>query len=162
MMIAYILVRDNLDVLHMPRRLKDLTQHVLGHPLVQSTHVKSSLVGLGRRSSEAAGRGQDAAAVDARSRRRDGRRDWVRVLRNMEGRRGEMSWVALAVLGGRSAHTRLRRRRNRSSVSHCCDDGKLCCRESSRAPQKGVGDGGCRWRTGTEEKSVERRGVCVS
>lgn len=117
----HILVWDNLDVLDMARGLKDLTQHVLSDPLIQSANVEGPLVGLRRSSSEAGGWGENSTAVDARSGRGDGRRDWVRVLRNMEGRRGEVSWVALAVLGGRGAHARLRRGRNGASVSHCRD-----------------------------------------
>lgn len=159
----YILVGDNLDVLDMASGLKDLTQHVLGDPLIQTANVEGPLVGLRRSSSEAGGRGENPTAVDARSGRGDGRRDWVRVLRNMEGRRGEVSWVALAVLGGRGAHARLRRGRNSASVSHCRDYEDSLERIVS-ATRKGLRKrrraGGCVGGDGeSEEKSVERRGA---
>ena len=43
---TYVLVRDDLDVLHVSSGLEDLSQDFLGDPRVQSTNVKGSLVGL--------------------------------------------------------------------------------------------------------------------
>ena len=43
---TYVLVRDDLDVLHVSSGLKDLSQDFLGDPRVQSTNVQGSLVGL--------------------------------------------------------------------------------------------------------------------
>lgn len=116
---AYVLVGDDLDILDMSCGLEYLAQHIFSHPLVQAANVEGPLVRLRRSSSEARG-GRDHAAIDARAGRCHGRRDRVVVLRNMERRRGEVSWVALAVLGGRGAHG-LRSGRDSASVGHCCD-----------------------------------------
>ena len=43
---TYVLVRDDLDVLHVSSGLEDLSQDFLGDPRVQSTNVQGSLVGL--------------------------------------------------------------------------------------------------------------------
>jgi len=43
---TYVLVRDDLDVLHVSSGLEDLSQDFLGDPRVQTTNVKGSLVGL--------------------------------------------------------------------------------------------------------------------
>lgn len=117
---AYVLVGDNLDILDMSRGLEYLTQHIFSHSLIQAADVEGPLVRLRRSSSEASGRREDATAIDARTGRCDGCRDRVRVLRNMERRRGEVSWVALAILGGRGAHG-LRSGRDSASVGHCRD-----------------------------------------
>jgi hypothetical protein len=44
--LTYVLVRDDLDVLHVSSCLEDLSQDFLGDPRVQTTNVKGSLVGL--------------------------------------------------------------------------------------------------------------------
>lgn len=117
--IAYVLVGDDLDILDMARGLEYLAQHIFSHSLVQAANVEGPLVRLRRSSSEARGRRQDAT-LDARAGRCHGRRDRVVVLRNMERRRGEVSWVALAILGGSGAHG-LRSGRDNASVGHCRD-----------------------------------------
>jgi hypothetical protein len=43
---TYVLVRDDLDVLHVSSGLEDLSQNFLGDPRVQTANVKGSLVGL--------------------------------------------------------------------------------------------------------------------
>ena len=44
---TYVLVRDDLDVLHVSSGLEDLPENLLGHPGVQTANVQSSFVGLG-------------------------------------------------------------------------------------------------------------------
>jgi len=44
--LTYVLVRDDLDILHVSGGLENLPQDLLGDPRVQATHVKGSLVGL--------------------------------------------------------------------------------------------------------------------
>jgi hypothetical protein len=43
---TYVLVRDDLDVLHVSSGLENLSQDFLGDPWVQTANVKGSLVGL--------------------------------------------------------------------------------------------------------------------
>lgn len=132
--IAYVLIGDDLDILDMSRGLEYLAQHILSHSLVQAANVEGPLVRLRRSSSEARGGREDATAIYARAGRCDGRRDRVVVLRNMERRRGEVSWVALAVLGGRGAHG-LRSGRDSASVGHC-RDWEVLRRGSGRARRR--------------------------
>lgn len=147
----------------MARSLEYLTQHVLGHSLIQAANVEGPLVRLRRSSSEASGRREDSTAINARAGGCDGRRDWVRILRNMKRRRGEVSWVALAILGGRGAHG-LRSGRDSASVGHCCDCTDSASETGSSA-QRLVGDGGAQGVAAVggeqegEEKSGERRGL---
>lgn len=146
----------------MSRSLEYLTQHVLGHSLIQAANVEGPLVRLRRSSSEASGGRDHSTAINARAGGCDGRRDWVVILRNMKRRRGEVSWVALAILGGRDAH-RLRSGRDSASVGHCrdCVDSASKIESSARL----VGDGGAQGVAAVggeeegEEKSVERRGL---
>lgn len=120
---TYIFVRNDLHVLDVASGLKDLAQHILGHPLVQSADIQCPFVGLRSCSSEttSAGRGHHATVVPSQDRRGHGGRDGVRVLRNMEGRRGEMSWVSLAILGSVEASAGLCGVRWSSRVGHHCD-----------------------------------------
>ena len=54
---THILVRDDLDVLHMSGRLEDLAQNFLGDARIQSANVEGALVGFGRGATdEATGR----------------------------------------------------------------------------------------------------------
>ena len=43
---TYVLVRDDLDILHVSSSLENLSQDFLGDPRVQTANVKGSLVGL--------------------------------------------------------------------------------------------------------------------
>jgi hypothetical protein len=44
--VTYVLVRDNLDVLHVSSGLEDLPENLFGDPGVQTANVQSSFVGL--------------------------------------------------------------------------------------------------------------------
>jgi hypothetical protein len=94
---AYILVRNDLDILDMSSCLEDLPENILRHALVKAADVERPLVGLRRRSTDAAGRGEDTADVLRSSRRGDGGRDRVVVLRNVQRRRGNSLAVLPAV-----------------------------------------------------------------
>lgn len=105
----------------MTRRLEDLAQHVFRHTRIEATNIQSSLVRLGRCSSRegppTAGRHDAARVVDTRHGRRDGGRDRVRILRDVQRRGGDVRAIALAVLGiveAGGSSVRLRRRRQLS------------------------------------------------
>lgn len=99
--LAYILVRDDLDILDVSRSLKDLAQDILSHALVQAADVESSLVGLRSRApSKGGGAGgrHEPTLVAAPQRRRDRGRDGVCILRDVEGRRRHMGGLAILVI----------------------------------------------------------------
>ena len=103
---TYVLVGDDLDVLDVARRLKDLAQDILSNPLVESAYIKCSLVGLwGRAASKggSTGRRHEPAVVTANG-RRDGSRDRVVVLGDVEGWGGHVALaraiLAVVLLGG--------------------------------------------------------------
>lgn len=86
---TYVLVRDDLDVLHMAGRLKDLAQHVLSDPSVQATDVERALVRLRRSASgEGTTRRHQSTLVPTSHGRCNGGRDRVGVLGNVQRRRG--------------------------------------------------------------------------
>lgn len=91
---TYILVRDNLDVLDVTSRLKDLSQNILRHTLIEATDVERPLVRFGSRSTKAGSRGENTASILRGPGRGDGGRDRIVVLRNVQRRRGN----GLAVL----------------------------------------------------------------
>lgn len=126
---THILVGDDLDVLNVTSSLEDLTQDILGNTLIQASHVQRPLVRLGgstaAESPSATGRHN---LIDPRHGRGNGSRNRVVVLRDMEGRRGHVRRVRLAILAvlvawsssvrlGRGGQ--LRRVRSRSVVRHC-------------------------------------------
>lgn len=109
--ITYVLVRDNFDILYVAGGFKDLAQDILGHTRIQTTHVESSLIRLGRSTSRegtGAGGGHDIVAAHGGG---NGGRDRVVVGRDMQRRRRHMgvgtvlailvAWGACVRLGGR-------------------------------------------------------------
>lgn len=80
--------------------LEDLTKNVFGDAGVEATHVKGPLVGLGSGTTGegATARGRDDPTLVATAQRRCDRSwDGVGVLRDMEGRRGHVRRVAIAL-----------------------------------------------------------------
>lgn len=93
-----VLVRNNLNALDVTSGLEDLAQDVLGDSRVQATHIQSSFVRLGSRTtrdipSAAAGGRHDVCAHG----RADGRRDGIRVLRDDDGRQRRGRHVLLGL-----------------------------------------------------------------
>jgi hypothetical protein len=107
---TYILVGDDLDVLNVTRSLENLTQNFLGHSLVQSTDIESTLVRLrgGATKATCAG-GRHNASIVGGSGRSDSSRDRVGVLRDMKRRRGHRLAILTSFIA-RGASTSLRRR----------------------------------------------------
>lgn len=82
--------------------LENLLENILCDAGVQTTDVESSLVGLGGSSAHITTRTSGGHHVAGHG-RGDGRRDWVRILRNHHGgpwRRGHVGGVGLAVALG--------------------------------------------------------------
>lgn len=120
---THVLVRDNLDILHMSGSLKDLPQDLLSDPWVQTTHVQGSLVRLrGSAPNGAAGahRRGHAVGVGHVPRKRIG------VLGDVQAERW-LRWHALAVAileGSLAGHSgRHGEGGTRVSVVGHCDNG---------------------------------------
>ena len=102
----HVLVGDDLDVLNVAGRLKDLAEDVLGNPLVETAHIERPLVGFrGRAPGKGGGAGgRHHPALVAANGRGDGSRNGVVVLRNVERRGGHVALVgailAVVLLGG--------------------------------------------------------------
>jgi len=97
--VTYVLVRDDLDVLHVSSSLKDLPENLLGHPRVQTANVQGSFVGLGSSAPDGAagahGRAKAIEAVDIGH----VHRERVVVLRDVETKRRLLGHaLAVAVL----------------------------------------------------------------
>lgn len=125
--LTYVLVRDDLDILHMSGGLENLPQDFLGDPRVEATNVEGSLVGLrGSAPNGAAGAHGRAKAVEAvRIGHVHGER--VVVLRDVEAeRRLARHTLAVAVLIARLARHATHGRRHGEGgrggtvvVGHC-------------------------------------------
>ncbi|RXK34165.1 hypothetical protein BBD39_06145 [Arsenophonus endosymbiont of Bemisia tabaci Asia II 3] len=126
--LTYVLVRDDLDVLHVSGGLKDLPEDLFGDSGVQATNVQSSFVGFGSGAPDgAAGAHGGGDAVEAVGIRHvHGER--VVVLRDVEAeRRLGRHTLAIAVLeasltGHGRRHGELRGRGG-GVVGHCDGDG---------------------------------------
>src|SRR3569833_1937977 len=98
---TYVLVGDDLDILHMARRLEDLAENILGHARVQTPDIQSPLVRLRRgtpsKGATAAGR-HDAALVAAAHGGRDGGGDGIVVLWDVLRRRRHVRAARAAIL----------------------------------------------------------------
>ena len=142
--VTYVLVRDDLNVLHVPSGLEDLPENLLGHPRVQTANVQSSFVRLGGSAPDgaASAHGRSKAIETVGIRHVHGER--VVVLRNVEAERRLLGHaLAVAVLealrlasltrhtshGGR--HGELRRG-GAVVVSHCDCDGYSGGREEEK------------------------------
>ena len=116
---AYVLIRDDLDTLHMPCCLEYLLQNILGHAGVEATHVKTSFVWLRRGTSYTAG-GSHATRAHGRGRR-------TMVLGNGEWRR-HVAWHPILKARLTRGNTGGRRRREWSGGTavdfHCCEVGR--------------------------------------
>lgn len=138
---TYVLVRDDLDVLHVSSGLEDLPENLFGNPRVQTANVQSSFVGLGGSAPDGAasahGRSKAVEAVGIRH----VHRERVVVLGDVEAER-RLGGHALAVAilealrlarhgahGGR--HGELRRG-GTVVVSHCDCDGYSGGREEEK------------------------------
>ena len=112
---TYILVWNDLDVLHVAGGLEYLAQNILRDPLVEAAHIERPLVRLGGgAASEAARTAGRQDIIDARHGGGDCRRNRVCILRDVERRRRHVGRVGLAILPilvARSASIRLRWRR---------------------------------------------------
>ena len=95
--VTYVLVRDDLDVLHVSSGLKDLPENLFGHPGVQTANVQSSFVGLGGSTPDgaASAHGRTKAVEAVGIRHVHGER--VVVLRDVEAERRLRGQAALAV-----------------------------------------------------------------
>lgn len=124
--ITYVLVGDDLDVLNVPSSLEDLSQDVLGNTRVQATDVQCALVGLGGGATwewTTARRGHDLVATHGRC---DGGGDRIVVGRDVKRRRGHVGVRAIAVLVTRGSCVGLRGR------------GKLASRNTSVGHDEGL------------------------
>lgn len=128
---TYVLVRDDLDVLHVSGGFKDLPQDLLSDSGVQPTNVKSSFVrfrGGAPDGTAGAHGGGDAVGLD---------RERVVVLRDVEPeRRLRRHGLAVAVLEGGLARHGRRHGEGRgglgSVVGHCDDFPRKRGEESGR------------------------------
>jgi hypothetical protein len=139
--VTYVLVRDDLNVLHVSSGLEDLPENLLGHPRVQTANVQSSFVGLGGSAPDgaASAHGRSKAVEAVGIRHVHGER--VVVLRDVEAERRLLGQaLAVAILealrltrhgahGGR--HGELRRR-GTVVVGHCDSDGYSGRREEEK------------------------------
>lgn len=95
--VTYVLVRDDLDVLHVSSGLKDLPENLFGDPGVQTANVQSSFVGLGGSTPDgaASAHGRTKAVETVGIRHVHGER--VVVLRDVEAERRLRGEATLAV-----------------------------------------------------------------
>lgn len=96
---THILVRDNLDVLHVSGGLKDLLENIFRNARVQASNVQRSFVGFRSRSADA------PSAAGGRQDTLDGGGNRAVVLRDVDVEiRGRRRWHTSAILakaGGR-------------------------------------------------------------
>lgn len=139
--VTYVLVRDDLNVLHVSSGLEDLPENLLGHPRVQTANVQSSFVGLGGSAPDgaASAHGRSKAVEAVGIRHVHGER--VVVLRDVEAERRLLGQaLAVAILealrltrhGAHGGWHGELRRGGTVVVGHCDSDGYSGRREEEK------------------------------
>jgi hypothetical protein len=101
--IAYVLIRDDFNTLHVASSLKDLSQDILRHPWIQTANIECPLVGFWSRTAHVSPSARWRHHI-ARHRGGDGGWNRVGVLRDDDGSKRwwrHVGRVSLAVALGR-------------------------------------------------------------
>jgi hypothetical protein len=99
---TYILIRNDLHVLHMPRRLENLSQHIFRHSRVQPANIQGTFVRLWCGTTHSPARTARRHHPACGKRRSHGGWDRIVILRNndrRQWRRRHVGRIALTVCG---------------------------------------------------------------